>query len=341
MGGDHAPAMVLEGLERTLEIHPYVRFLLFGPEKRLKSALAHHPRLAAVVQLRHAPDVIAMDEKPGQALRRGKDSSMRLAIDAVADGEASAIISAGNTGALMALSKFVLRTIPGVERPAIASFFPTETGETVLLDLGANVECDAENLVQFAIMGANFAHAVLGRVRPMVGLLNVGSEDIKGHETVRTAANKLRGISGASFDFYGFVEGDDITKGTVDVIVTDGFTGNVALKTAEGTARLIGGFLRAAFQGSFLAKLGYVFVRPALNALRERLDPRHYNGGVFLGLNGIVVKSHGGTDAVGFAAATNMMIDMVRDHLVKRIQADFSQIQAQQTAIASETAAQL
>ena len=316
--------MVLEGLESCLVTHPYARFMLFGPEDRLRAALARYPRLQAASSLHHAPDSVAMDEKPSQALRRGKQSSMKLAIDAVADGRADAVVSAGNTGALMAFAKFGLRTIAGIDRPAIASFFPTETGETVLLDLGANIECDANNLVQFAVMGAHFAHAALGRVQPSVGLLNVGTEETKGHETVRAAADILRAMQEPGFDFQGFVEGDDITKGRVDVIVTDGFTGNVALKTAEGTARLIGGFLRAAFGQSLLAKIGYLFARPALRSLRARLDPRHYNGGVFLGLNGIVVKSHGGTDAIGFAVAVNLAIDMVRDHLIKRIREDFS-----------------
>lgn len=325
MGGDAAPGMVLDGLERIIVSHPEARFQLFGPEDLLRPALAARPKLAERATIHHAPDQVAMDEKPSQALRKGKNSSMRLAIDAVAHGQADAVVSAGNTGALMAMAIFGLRTLPQIDRPAIASFFPTERGETVLLDLGANVECDAHNLVQFAIMGANFARAALGRVRPLVGLLNVGAEETKGDETLRKAAEMLKGLSGASFDFHGFVEGDDITKGGVDVIVTDGFTGNVALKTAEGTARLISGYLRAAFQASWMAKLGYVFARPALQALRDRLDPRHYNGGVFLGLNGVVVKSHGGTDAVGYANAVGLAIDMVKDHLIKGIQADFKE----------------
>lgn len=328
MGGDRAPDVVIGGAEQAHARFPHVRFLLFGDAARLEPLLARTPKLKPQVEVRHTPDVIAPDEKPSIALRRGRNSSMRLAIDAVASGEASGVVSAGNTGALMATAKFVLKTLPGIDRPAITSFFPTERGEIVMLDLGANVECDADNLVQFAVMGANFAHSVLGRFRPTVGLLNVGVEEVKGHDVLKAAAEKLRATSDFAFDFSGFVEGDDIARGAVDVIVTDGFTGNIALKTAEGTARLVTGFVRTAFEGSWLARLGYLLARRPLRAVRDRLDPRLYNGGVFLGLNGIVVKSHGGTDTVGFAAAIELAVDMVADRLTERITADFQRFLA-------------
>lgn len=234
---------------------------------------------------------------------------MRLAIDAVRDGDAAGVISAGNTGALMAMAKFVLKTVPGIDRPAIAGFFPSMRGESVMLDLGANVDCTTENLVQFGVMGAAFARTVLGIQRPKVGLLNVGTEELKGHETVKAAAEILREIE-LPFEFSGFVEGSDFGPGTVDVFVTDGFTGNIALKTAEGTAKFYAWNLRAAFRRSLMSRLGYLLARPALLALRERLDPRSYNGALFVGLNGVVIKSHGGTDARGFASAIGVAVDM-------------------------------
>ncbi|WP_370155580.1 phosphate acyltransferase PlsX [Ferrovibrio sp.] len=324
MGGDHAPEMVVKGAAAILPRFPQVRFILFGDAGQVEPLLRRFPALQEKCDLRHTNEKVASDDKPSQALRRGKNTSMRLAIDSVASGEADAIISAGNTGALMAMAKFVLRTLPGIERPAIASFFPTMKGETVLLDLGANVECDARNLVQFAVMGANLAHSALGRHRPRVGLLNVGVEDVKGHDEVRAAAEILRAVENPPFEFVGFVEGNDITLGETDVIVTDGFTGNVALKTAEGTAKLMASLLKAAFQRSVFTKIGYLFANAGLTMLKDRMDPRFYNGGVLLGLNGITVKSHGGTDEVGFAAALEVAIDMAQDRLIERIKADFS-----------------
>jgi glycerol-3-phosphate acyltransferase PlsX len=335
MGGDHAPDMVVKGAAAILPRFPQVKFVLFGDAARIEPLLRQFPALKDRCELRHTAEKVGSEDKPSQALRRGRNTSMRLAIDMVASGEAHAIVSAGNTGALMAMAKFVLRTLPGIERPAIASFLPTMKGETVVLDLGANVECDARNLVQFAVMGANLAHSALGRHRPRVGLLNVGVEELKGHDEVRGAAELLRNVANPPFEFVGFVEGDDITKGETDVIVTDGFTGNIALKTAEGTAKLMSGLLRAAFQRSFLTKLGYLLARSGLAMLRDRMDPRFYNGGVLLGLNGIVVKSHGGTDEVGFAAALEVAIDMAQDRLIDRIKADFS------GAFADSLAAQL
>jgi glycerol-3-phosphate acyltransferase PlsX len=235
-------------------------------------------------------------------------------------------VSAGNTGALMALAKFVLKTLPGIERPAIASLMPTRRSETVLLDLGANAECDADNLVQFAVMGEVFARAVLGVPKPTVGLLNIGTEEVKGHDTIREAAAALRATD-LPIEFRGFVEGTDLTSGKVDVVVTDGFTGNVALKVLEGTVGLYSQFLREAFKSSIRAQLGYGLAKPALQLLRRRLDPRRYNGAMFLGLNGIVVKSHGGTDALGFANAIGVAVDLVQQGTNQRITAEMNRLE--------------
>ena len=309
MGGDQAPDMVLKGADMALQRHPDLNFLMFGQEDAIRPLLAKLPKLAQAVSFQHTSEVVLGDAKPSLALRAGRQSSMRMAIDAVADGRADGVVSAGNTGALMAMSKFVLKTLPGIDRPAIASFFPTQRGESVMLDLGANVECDAENLVQFALLGNAFARTVLGLVEPTVGLLNVGSEEVKGNDAVRAASLRLRS-TWSPIRFYGFVEGDDIAAGTVDVVVTDGFTGNIAVKTAEGTAKLFSEFLASAFHYSLLAQVGYLFARGALRKLRVRIDPRRYNGAVFLGLGGIAVKSHGSTDALGFANAIGVAVDM-------------------------------
>ncbi len=241
------------------------------------------------------------------------------------DGRGDGVVSAGNTGALMAIAKFVLKTLPGIDRPAIATFYPTRRGESVMLDLGANVECDAENLVQFALMGDVFARTVLGFLQPTVGLLNVGSEDLKGNDAVRAAASRLRDGT-IPIRFHGFVEGDDIPAGTVDVVVTDGFTGNVALKTVEGTAKLFSESLRAAFQHSTLARIGYLLARGALKKLAARIDPRRYNGAMFLGLGGIAVKSHGSTDAFGFANAVGVAIDMKVNGFLEKIRIDLARV---------------
>ncbi len=325
MGGDYAPQVVVEGLRLAHERFPQASFLLFGDQARLDPLLAAAPELKDCAVVRHTPDAVAADAKPGQVLRTGRTSSMWLAVDAVAKGEAQGVVSAGNTGALMAVSKFVLRTIPGIDRPAIAGFFPTERGESVMLDLGANVDCDANNLVEFAVMGEVFARTILGLEKPSIGLLNIGSEDIKGNEAVRGAANILR-ESKLPIDFRGFVEGNDIGLGTVDVIVTDGFTGNVALKTAEGTAKLYTRFLRDAFQSSWLAQVGYLLARGALKKVKMRTDPRRYNGAMFLGLNGIAVKSHGGTDAIGFSNAIAVAIDLVANGFNEKIKRDFARL---------------
>src|SRR5215475_5767498 len=272
MGGDHAPGMVVKGANIARQRFPKVHFVFFGDEARIRPLLEKKPKLNKVSVIRHADHAIKSEDKPSAALRSGRGSSMRLACDAVRDGEAAGVVSAGNTGALMAIAKFVLKTLPGIDRPAIAGYFPTLRGESVMLDLGANVECDAENLVQFALMGDVFARTALGLVQPTVGLLNVGEEELKGNDAVREASARLR-LAMTPIRFYGFVEGDDITAGTVDVVVTDGFTGNVAVKTAEGTAKLFGEFLDAAFHHSLAARIGYLFARGALQKVRMRCDP--------------------------------------------------------------------
>jgi len=327
MGGDKAPDAVVKGAAIARERFPHIQFLLYGIESRLRPLLDKLPVLAGCATVRHTDDFITGDAKPSTALRQGRQSSMRLALDAVAAGEAQCMVSAGNTGALMAMAKFALKTLPGIDRPAIATFFPTRRGESVMLDLGANVECDVENLVQFAMMGEAFARTVLGLSRPSVALLNIGSEELKGNDAVRGAALRLR-APGSPINFLGYVEGDGIGAGTADVIVTDGFTGNVALKTAEGTAKLFLEFVRAAFASSTLAKLGYVFAKPALQKLRERLDVRRYNGAVFLGLEGIAVKSHGGTDELGFASAIAVGADMVINGFLDKIRDDVKRMSA-------------
>jgi glycerol-3-phosphate acyltransferase PlsX len=327
MGGDAAPDVVVKGAAVARERFPNIHFLLFGVESRIGPLLDTQPTLAGCATIKHTDNFITGDAKPSTALRSGRNSSMRLALDAVAAGEAHYMVSAGNTGALMAMAKFALKTLPGIDRPAIASFFPTRRGESVMLDLGANVECDAENLVQFALMGEVFARTALGLARPSVALLNIGSEELKGNDAVRGAAMRLR-AAGCPINFHGYVEGDDIGAGTVDVVVTDGFTGNVALKTAEGTAKLFIEFVRAVFQNSLMAKIGYLFARPALQKLRERLDVRRYNGAVFLGLDGIAVKSHGGTDAFGFANAIGVGADMCINGFLDKIRDEIAQMSA-------------
>jgi glycerol-3-phosphate acyltransferase PlsX len=326
MGGDHAPQVVIAGADMARERFPDLRFLLYGEQDRLGRLLQLRPELTARATVEHTPDQVGADAKPSQVLRHGRKTSMGLAIDAVKDGRAGAAVSAGNTGALMALSKFVLKTLPGIERPAIASLMPTRRSAAVFLDLGANAECDAANLVQFAVMGEVFARAVLGIAKPTVGLLNVGTEEVKGHDTIREAAAALKALD-LPIEFRGFVEGTDVTSGRVDVVVTDGFTGNVALKVAEGTVALYSQFLREAFKSTVLAKLGYFLARPALQLARQRLDPRRYNGAMFLGLNGIVVKSHGGTDALGFANAIGVAVDLVQQGTNERITTELHRLE--------------
>ncbi len=321
MGGDSGPGVVVAALARSAVRHPGVRFLLHGDEAQLKPLLTRRGKLAGRVEMRHSAETVRMDDKPSQVVRRGRNTSMWRAIESLQKNEAQVAVSAGNTGALMAISMFQLRMLDGIDRPAIAALWPTRKGQCVVLDVGANVESDAQQLVDFAIMGEAFARAVLGLERPTVGLLNVGAEEVKGHDAVKGAAQTLREVS-LPIEFCGFVEGDDIADGTVDVVVTDGFTGNVALKTAEGTAKLVVIFLRAALRRSLLGRIGGVLASGALKTLRRKLDPRASNGGIFLGLNGIVVKSHGGTDSLGFASALDMAIDMVRAGITAKIIAD-------------------
>jgi glycerol-3-phosphate acyltransferase PlsX len=340
MGGDNAPEMVVRGADIARRRFPQSKFLFFGDEAKVRPLLDSLPELKQVSTIRHTVSVVTMEDKPGQALRAGRGSSMRLAIDAVQSGEASAVVSAGNTGALMAMAKFVLKTMPGIDRPAIASFFPTMRSESVMLDLGANVQCDADNLVQFAVMGNVFARTVLGVREPTMGLLNVGSEEMKGHDAVKVAAGILRQAS-LPGKFVGFVEGDDITRGTVDVIVTDGFTGNVALKSIEGAVKLYSHFLRQTFKSSWIAGLGYLLARPAMNALRARVDPRRYNGAIFMGLNGVCVKSHGGTDAFGFANAIGVAVDMIQNGAIEKMREDFGNLSATMSSAAEPQAAAL
>jgi len=328
MGGDNAPEMVVRGADIARRRFPQCKFLFFGDEAKIRPLLDSLPELKKVSTLRHTVSVVTMDDKPSQALRSGRGSSMRLSIDAVHNGEADAIVSAGNTGALMAMAKFVLKTMPGIDRPAIASFFPTLRSESVMLDLGANVQCDADNLVQFAVMGNVFARTVLGVREPTVGLLNVGSEELKGHDAVKVAHGILRQATSLPGKFVGFVEGDDITRGAVDVIVTDGFTGNIALKSIEGAVKLYSHFLRQTFKSSWMAGLGYLLARPAMNALRARVDPRRYNGAIFMGLNGVCVKSHGGTDAFGFANAIGVAVDMLTNGTIEKMRHDFANMNA-------------
>ena len=325
MGGDKAPNMVVEGIEVSLDSPQQIKFLLFGDEAKLSPLLKSHPKVAQVSEIRHTEDVISNEEKAGVALRAGRNSSMRLAINAVGSGEAAGVISAGNTGALMAMAKFVLKTLPGIDRPAIATYYPTQRGESVMLDLGANVDCDADNLVQFAVMGEVFARNVLGLDQPSIGILNVGAENLKGNEAVQTAATTLQ-ESSLPIKFYGFVEGDDIGAGTVDVVVTDGFTGNIALKTAEGTANLFGVFLKQALTESPMAKLGAFLARHALKKFKMRVDPRRYNGAMFLGLNGICIKSHGSTDAIGFANAIHVAVELIENSFNEHIKEDYEQL---------------
>ncbi len=330
MGGDRAPEIVLAGLDIAAVRHPGARFLLVGDEVKLSPLLHRYKRAAALCTVRHTPDMIAGDLKPTAALRMRK-ASMRIAIDAVAGGEAAGVVSAGNTGALLALAKIVIKTLPGIDRPAMAAIGPSGRGDVVMLDLGANVACDTRNLIEFAVMGDVFARTVLGLPSPTIGLLNVGSEELKGDDRLRAAADFLR-ASHLSSQFYGFVEGHDITAGTTDVVVTDGFTGNVALKTGEGALKLMGQMLRQVFNANVFSRIAYLLARPGLERLREWLDPRRYNGAVMLGLGGVVVKSHGGTDAQGFAHAVDVAMDMVVHRFNDGIRDGLSRIGSQQTA---------
>ncbi|MGH6955823.1 MAG: phosphate acyltransferase PlsX [Caulobacteraceae bacterium] len=336
MGGDHGPSVVAPAVARAVKGGLDARFLLHGDEAGLKAALAKFSSLEGRIEIRHAERVIGADEKPAQAMRRGKGSSMWNAVESVRCGEAQACVSAGNTGALMAISKLALRMAAGMERPALVASWPTLKGRTAVLDVGANIACDAQRLVEFAILGAAFHHAVYGSARPSVGLLNVGSEEEKGHDELREASRMLREMA-LDFDYRGFVEGDDIAKGTVDVVATDAFTGNVALKTAEGLARFFRAELRRTFSSSLLGRLGALIASGALRRMAERLDPSSINAAPFLGLNGIVVKTHGGADARGFATAIRLAADLASSDFVAQIDRNLRTM----TAAASGTAVEV
>ncbi|MEW6445883.1 MAG: phosphate acyltransferase PlsX [Pseudomonadota bacterium] len=330
MGGDHAPGIVLDAAVEALRRHPRLHLILVGQEGLLRDELArrhalNHDRLS----VRHATEVVAMDESPALALRGKKDSSMRVSIDLVREGTAQACISAGNTGALMATAKFVLKTLPGIDRPAICTMIPTASGHTHMLDLGANVECSAEHLLQFAVMGSVLAAAVDKNPNPRVGLLNVGAEAIKGNDTVKAAARLLES---SPINYIGFVEGDDIYKGSADVVVCDGFVGNVALKASEGVAKMIGNHLREAFARNLFTKLAALVSLPVLHSLKKRFDPRRYNGASLLGLQGIVIKSHGGADAFSFGHAIDTALHEVEQAVPSRIDSQLETLLAQRSA---------
>ncbi|KQO51465.1 phosphate acyltransferase PlsX [Sphingomonas sp. Leaf257] len=323
MGGDDGLAVMLAGVARARRRFEGMRFFLVGDEAQIAEGLKSHPNLSAASEIVHAPEVVGSNEKPSQAIRRARTTSMGIAIDLVKQRRAAAAVSSGNTGALMAMAKLSLRTLPGIDRPALAAPLPTlGDNDVVMLDLGANTECDARNLVQFAVMGAAYARVLLELDNPRVALLNIGSEDQKGTDEIRDAAAVLRGQNHLPLNFTGFIEGNQLARGEVDVIVCDGFAGNIALKTAEGTARFVGDLLKRAFRSSTRSKIGFLISRPATQLLRDHLDPNNHNGAVFLGLNGVVVKSHGSANELGVATAIGNAAKMVRADLTRRIAED-------------------
>lgn len=327
MGGDEGVRVMVEGAAIARRRHDRFKFLLVGDETRIKAALDNHPGMSGASEILHCEDVVGGDEKPSKALRRAKTTSMGLTVNAVKLGLAGAAVSAGNTGALMAMSKLALRTMPGLDRPALAALLPTLTdNDVIMLDLGANSEGNSRNLVQFAIMGAAYSRIVSGRERPRVRLLNIGTEDTKGTEDIQDAANRLRAATGLALDFEGFVEADKINRGECDVVVTDGFSGNIALKAIEGTARFVTDLLKQAFASSFRSKVGFLVSRPATELLRHHLDPNNHNGAVFLGLNGVVVKSHGSANAKGVANAVEVAARLLEDDITNRITHDLAEL---------------
>jgi phosphate acyltransferase len=339
MGGDHAPEAIIGGVDLFARQHPTTKILLHGDEAVVASFLDNYASAKAVCTLIHAPDIVPMDAKPSQAMRK-KGTSMWNAVASVKAGEAAAVISAGNTGALMAVSHLQLRTIEGLHRPAITASWPTARGSSVVLDVGANVDSDPDQLVDFAIMGEAFCKALYGIKQPTIGLLNVGSEEAKGHEDIREAMRLLRLYGGMlDLDVRGFVEGNDISLGTTDVVVTDGFTGNIALKTAEGAARLVGGFLKEALTSGPFSMLGALLASGGLKKLKERMDPSNFNGGVFLGLNGLVVKSHGGTNPKGFATAMNIAAKLAESRYLAEVKANLARLIAARASENSMTPA--
>jgi len=338
MGGDFGPEVVIPAAGLALqEVGHGIRFQFYGREDHIRRYLNQNPALMAVSSVIHTDKVITNDEKPSTALRAGRDSSMRLAIDAVKEGRAQAVVSAGNTGALMAMAKMVLKCLPGISRPAIASVFPTRNGDVVMLDLGANVNCDAEILTQFAVLGSVYARVVKNISSPSVGLLNIGSEDVKGNDDVRAAAAILSSVK-LPGRYFGFIEGNDIPQGVVDVVVTDGFTGNVALKVAEGVGDLTSHMLKEAFTSSPIAKLGAMLAYGALKRMKKKMDPRFYNGGMFLGLNGICVKSHGGMDVYGFSRAILVAANLVRNDYNRRVAQEIEQLMSQESFFSASAA---
>jgi glycerol-3-phosphate acyltransferase PlsX len=341
MGGDEGVRVMVEGAALARRRHDRFKFLLVGDEPRIKAALEDHPNLRASSEILHTEGVISGDEKPSQALRRAKSTSMGLAIHAVKTGAAGAAVSAGNTGALMAMSKLALRTMPGIDRPALAALLPTlGDNDVVMLDLGANTECDTRNLVQFAIMGAAYSRVVTGLAAPRVRLLNIGTEDTKGTEELRDAATILKAAAeDLSISFDGFTEADKVCRGDVDIVVTDGFSGNVALKAIEGTARFVGDLLRRSFSSSIRSKIGFLVSKPATELLKHHLDPNNHNGAVFLGLNGIVVKSHGSANAAGVANAVAVTARLLEEDVTERITADLARVGADSLRMVPGTSA--
>lgn len=324
MGGDNSPRVVIEGLALTAKKNPDARFILFGNETKILEYLNNYPELKKICEVRHSTEVVNNDDKPSQVIRN-RNTSMYMAIDAVKKGEAQAVVSAGNTGALMAISKLVLKTIQRIHRPAIVSIMPHLDGKYVMLDLGANTECDAINLVEFAIMGDIFARHALGIANPRVALMNIGAEEMKGKEEIRQAASMIK-TSSLNINFKGYIEPHEIPKGEADVIVADGFTGNIALKSIEGTSRLIMKLIKRTIKQSFLAKIALPFLFGAMLKLKKQVDPRLYNGAMFVGLNGLSVKSHGGTDALGYSTAVGNAITLVRKDFVSAIRSEVEKV---------------
>jgi phosphate acyltransferase len=327
MGGDEGARVMVAGAALARHRHDSFRFLLVGDETQIKAALDDHPNLRAASEILHTTEVVSGDDKPSQAIRKSRNSSMGLAINAVKTGDAAAAVSAGNTGALMAMSKLALRTMPGIDRPALAALLPTLIDtDVVMLDLGANTECDARNLVQFSVMGAAYSRIIFGFEKPRVRLLNIGTEELKGTDSLRFAAQHLRDAAGLHMDFQGFIEADKINRGECDVVVCDGFSGNIALKSIEGAARFVTDLLKRAFTSSIRSKFGFLVSRPATELLRTHLDPNNHNGAVFLGLNGVVVKSHGSASINGVAKAVEVAARLVEDDITSRIAQDIEQI---------------
>jgi len=335
MGGDNAPAAIIEGVSRVAKSDPSVFFFLYGDEAKIEPLTKQYGLAPDRYKIHHTTQIVKADDKPSAAIRNGRESSMWKAIMSVRNGYAGAVVSAGNTGALMAMSKICLGTLAGIDRPAIAAVLPTVEAPVVALDLGANAECNSQNLVEFSIMGHVLYHVLFGEAKPSIGLLNIGSEETKGREEIREAAGVLKGF-GDKINFYGFVEGNDICLGRTHVVVSDGFSGNVALKSIEGTAKFVAKIFKQAFKGSILGKIALLFASFGLLKLKRKIDPRRYNGAMFVGLNGISVKSHGGADAFSFACAVESAIQMARNNLCDKIKDELSNIMEEAEEIIAE-----